>query len=272
MFLNFLISIFIFLSCFFVQANQEELNKRLFQEAVKEGNLTAVKELVEKQGADPNTRDDEGTPLIHFVVDPEVARFFLEKGVDPDSRDSKGRTVLFKHYPTLDIGRVLVETGGANPNARDENGNTPLHHAFWPRHGNFLIRSGAKPFVRNNKGQDPNIVHNYPYFKQLAAEYQKQKTSCEYITESSKIKVTQCGRKHICMAEVSCVFKVGIESLETLTERTFQAVCSSLSNGQCPEANDCVLDRKVMEEETQIRNQPSSSTPSSSSGSTKGVK
>ena len=59
---------------------------------------------------------------------------------------------------------------------------------------------------------------------------------------------------------VLCEFKVGREPNTAPIARSFQVACSASSFGQCPEANDCVLDRSVTEAE-----QPQAETPSSSS-------
>ena len=97
-------------------------------------------------------------------------------------------------------------------------------------------------------------------------EKEETRTSCQYITEPSQIQDTQCGRRRLCIAtKVSCTFEVGIEPNTTQAVREFQVVCPSLPNGQCPPANDCVLDRSVVKAEP-----PSSSSPSAPQSSSKG--
>jgi ankyrin repeat protein len=52
----------------------------------------------------------------------------LTRGVPPDIRDEQGRTALMLSKKlALEIVDVLLEAG-ADPNARDQNGDTPLHY------------------------------------------------------------------------------------------------------------------------------------------------
>ncbi len=60
--------------------------------------------------------------------------------------------------------RACLEAG-ADPNARDEDGDTPLHHAAADNDGGegeaaaLLLAAGADPNARNNRGRTP--LHNY---------------------------------------------------------------------------------------------------------------
>ena len=60
------------------------------------------------------------------------------------------------------------------------------------------------------------------------------------------IQAVQCGQRNICMAEVSCKFKIGMNRNTIQIDKVYQVVCFSLRNGQCPKANDCVLDRSMV--------------------------
>ena len=60
---------------------------------------------------------------------------------------------------------------------------------------------------------------------------------------------------------------------KTYISRAFQVVCSALANGDCPSAEDCVLDRTFLKAEKNKINQPASSNlPQSETLKTKGVR
>ncbi|XP_023314855.1 serine/threonine-protein phosphatase 6 regulatory ankyrin repeat subunit A-like [Trichogramma pretiosum] len=90
-------------------------------------------ELLLRQGADPNVADAEGFTTLHLIckLDPNFAeRFFaicdeVAREVRLDARDKLGRTALH-----VARGKTLIELllrRGADPNAADEEGSTPLH-------------------------------------------------------------------------------------------------------------------------------------------------
>ena len=216
-------------------------------------------EMFLEAGADPNltvSEEDRRTKL-HLTRHPAVVRMLLEKGADPNAQDEDDYSPLHEQRDH-EIIRALLEWG-ADPNLQNSSGNTPLHELPADEKGivsaRYLISYGADPKLENHRGEIPFIVKTTP----LTFEQQTE-TSCKYITESSQIKVTQCGRRNVCMTETLCTFEIGIAPNTTKIEKVFPIVCSSLSNGQCPEANDCVLDRSVTEAE-----QPQAETPSSSS-------
>ncbi|MCC6050435.1 MAG: ankyrin repeat domain-containing protein, partial [Thermofilum sp.] len=83
-----------------------------------------------------------------------------ERGADPNARNFCGRTPL--HYAALsghpELAKLLLERG-ADPNARDDLGETPLHEAVREEAPlelvELLLARGADPNARDRRGRTP---------------------------------------------------------------------------------------------------------------------
>ena len=141
-------------------------------------------------GASPNARDSRGLTPMHELDNSEELEALLAAGASLDARDEQGRTPLHlaaiatvRAWPEHATSPVLffetaagrqaliraLVTAGANLEARDEDGNTPLHLAAGTRftrrwlaelpgqHFGYaieaLLNAGADPTARNANGE-----------------------------------------------------------------------------------------------------------------------
>ena len=116
-------------------------------------NLVAAGVLLEA-GADLHATDSPAngrTPLHEVARDgggsPKVAELLLRKGADPNATDADGLTPLHfaAQYGSGELVRVLLDWH-ANPRARDNGGRTPLQYAAVNGHGEVadMIRRWGK--------------------------------------------------------------------------------------------------------------------------------
>jgi ankyrin repeat protein len=149
--------------------------------AANAGRLDGVRSLIE-YGANPNadlsklvfTREGAGmtmsgagagSVLIYAAAsgNPEVVREILRYKPNLEARDGHGKTAIFAaadyRYNDVEGARVqcvrLLAGAGANVNARDNDGNTPLHESFLTDVEEELLRLGADVNAQNNDGQTP---------------------------------------------------------------------------------------------------------------------
>ena len=105
--------------------------------------------------ADPNARDRLGrTPLHSLIVSAEAGNPFTIRNFDSILSGAR-----------FDVAKVLLEELGADPNVKDNDGDTPLmlmvravnSGAFSQDKASLLLRHDADPNTRNNKGATPLI-------------------------------------------------------------------------------------------------------------------
>lgn len=123
--------------------------------AADRGNLTVVKQFLQK-GVAVDVRDRYGrTPLMYTLTKLDNVQYLVEKGADVNARDNEGETPLMKaaFLGQLDVVEYLAAQG-ADVNVRNEQGETPLMQATRNLDVvKFLVEHGADVNARNNQGE-----------------------------------------------------------------------------------------------------------------------
>lgn len=131
----------------------------LLQWALLHKNVDGLDALLEA-GADPSRTDEAGTSVVHFAAladDPEYLGVLIAHGPPLDVCNAvTGETPLFS---AVTAGRMpqleALLRFGANPNATDAVGNTPLHLAAKmndPAACLLLLKAGSNPSAINDQG------------------------------------------------------------------------------------------------------------------------
>jgi ankyrin repeat protein len=121
---------------------------RLLEHALCKRHRPSVKALLDA-GADPNTRNEQGVPLLLVAVkgNVDLVNMLLTHGADVNARDPRLQTAL--HIAALgrdlECLRILIDHG-ANINAQTRSGETPLVCAVlqeFPDGVQLLLERGA---------------------------------------------------------------------------------------------------------------------------------
>ena len=123
--------------------------------------ISAMQALIDF-GMEVTIRTNSGSTPLHWVVRPENAKFLLANGADPRRRDASGNTALhggsrwswLDSEATLELVALLVNAG-ADINARNENGRTPMHDVSEPAQVDALLAQGADISPQNEQGNTP---------------------------------------------------------------------------------------------------------------------
>jgi len=186
--------------------------------AARSGSLQAARALI-GYGANPNadlskltviegaggmtfSAPGAGSVLIYAAEsgNPEMVREILRYHPKLEQRDREGKTAVFaageyryevEESKRAECVRLLVEAG-ADVNARDNDGNTPLHETFLADVEEQLLKLGADVNARNTDGETPifTTVDNdaIPLFIEHGADLTIRNKRGETVMEAAKEK------------------------------------------------------------------------------------
>ena len=118
-----------------------------------------ISRLINKEDADVNAKDVDGTTALHVARSSAVARTLIEYGADVNAKNSRGMSPLHRVH-NVGVARILLQNG-AYVDASDDSGNTPLHRSNNVEILRLLLQHSASVAVRNNKGETP--IHTSTY-------------------------------------------------------------------------------------------------------------
>ena len=183
MFLKFKIYtlILIMLSGFFAwtELSIEQLQKAAkMMTAINEGDLERVKELLESGEYDDlsasDINDGTGITYLHYAASSrraemtgnqaDIMQAFLDKGADVNAQDQWGNSPLHE-VSFVESAEALINAG-ANVKAKNEKGEIPLHRVGSPELAALYIGEGMDVNARDKEGKTPL----YEVFKPELAE------------------------------------------------------------------------------------------------------
>jgi len=138
-------------------AMHETGRTRSYTDAAISARRIATLQALLAHGANVNARDThQRTPLMSNAGDARAVAFLIEHHADVKAKDSSGRTALHeavrRRFGQGDSTTLLLDHG-AEINARDQLGNTPLQLAGSAEQIEILVARGADPHARDNNGE-----------------------------------------------------------------------------------------------------------------------
>ncbi|SPR10066.1 ankyrin repeat domain-containing protein [Orientia tsutsugamushi] len=128
----------------------------LLHEAAQQGNLEAVKRLLDEEKISVDCQNNSGNTPLYLAVrncHKDVVEVLLAHGANVNLQDRHYNTALHYAIRTRDLTiATLLLNNGANPNIQDNCLNTPLHYAALkcsPDIVKLLLNSGSNPNIQD---------------------------------------------------------------------------------------------------------------------------
>lgn len=134
------------------------------------GHLDVLR-LMKRYDIEVDVRDEDGNTPLHTAFGnvysnvhgrhKQLVQVLLEMGADPNARNHAGETPLFSIFSLVgdaNAAILFLSDERVDVNAQDENGNTALHRAVgWGLIDlvRLLLERGASPSITNNDGEKP---------------------------------------------------------------------------------------------------------------------
>ncbi|MBO1308671.1 ankyrin repeat domain-containing protein [Enterococcus sp. 669A] len=129
-----------------------------FDELLEGRDIDALKAVFDKCALDAYSSYNKQTALAFRGIPDELARWLVDQGADINAKDSYGNTPLHRQSAVWHSNVQLFIDLGADIEAVNNQGETPLHTAacaYIPNHVQTLVANGANINVRNNRGLAP---------------------------------------------------------------------------------------------------------------------
>jgi len=141
-----------------------------------------------------------GSVLIYAAGsgNPEIVKEILRYHPNLEAKDREGKTAIFaaadyrnsdKEGARVECVRLLAQAG-ASVNARDKDGNTPLHETFLTDVEEELLKLGADVNARNNDGETPIFTNvdddSISLFIEHGADLNIRNNKGETVVEAAK--------------------------------------------------------------------------------------